>query len=206
MVDFQQRDTHRDKDESGQSERDEPEETEPAAEPEEAEETEHDHHAHDLESVGAAVLTVSSSRTLDADPSGDAIRDAFESNSHRVVTRELVGDDFDRIQAIADQLIERRDVDVLVSTGGTGVTQDDVTVDAIGPLFNKHLPGFGEFFRRESAADIGSKVIASRATAGIAGGVPIFVLPGSEDAVTLAMESIILPEIGHLAGLARRED
>ncbi|MBS3761592.1 MogA/MoaB family molybdenum cofactor biosynthesis protein [Halodesulfurarchaeum sp.] len=201
MVDFQQRDTHRDEDESENDDRDEQEETEPTAE-----ETKHDHHAQDLESVGAAVLTVSSSRTLDADPSGDAIRDAFESKGHRVVTRELVGDDFDRIQAIADQLVERRDVDVLVSTGGTGVTPDDVTVDAIGPLFDKHLPGFGEFFRRESAADIGSKVIASRATGGIAHGVPIFVLPGSEDAVTLAMESIILPEIGHLAGLARHED
>lgn len=201
MVDFQRRDTHRDEDEPTKRDREKSGETES-----DTEEKEHDHHAHDLDSVGAAVLTVSTSRSLDADPSGDAIRDAFEANGHRVVTRELVGDDLDRVQAIANQLIERRDVDVLVSTGGTGVTPDDVTVEAIGPLFDKHLPGFGELFRQESAADIGSKAIATRATAGIAEGVPIFVLPGSVDAVTLAMDSLILPEIGHLAGLARRED
>lgn len=200
MVDFQQRDTKHDEETSS------PEESEEEPISEESEPVAHDHHAEDLESVGAAVVTVSSSRTLDDDPSGDAIRDAFETDGHRVVTRELVRDDLDRIQATANQLLDRRDVDVLVSNGGTGVTPDDVTVEAIGPLFDKHLPGFGELFRRESAADIGSKVIGTRATAGIADGVPIFVLPGSKDAVTLAMESIILPEIGHLAGLAHQND
>lgn len=196
MVDFQRRDTPRD-------EREDTGKSEPEEEPEPVHE--HDHHAADLESVGAAVLTISTSRSLDDDPSGDAIRDAFEAAGHRVVTRELVGDDLDRIQGIANQLVDRRDVDVLVSTGGTGVTPDDVTVEAVAPLFEKGLPGFGELFRRKSVEEIGSKAIASRATAGIANGVPVFVLPGSLDAVSLAMDSLILPEIGHLAGLARHD-
>lgn len=197
MVDFQRRDTHRDEDEPSEADQGEPAETEAA--------TEHDHHAHDLESVGAGVLTVSTSRSLESDPSGDVIRDAFEAEGHRVVTRELVGDDFDRIQDIANQLVERRDVDVVVTTGGTGVTPDDVTVEAVKALFEKDLPGFGELFRRESAEAIGTKAMATRATAGVTNGVPVFVLPGSVDAVSLAMESLILPEIGHLAGLARPE-
>ncbi|MDZ7850206.1 MAG: MogA/MoaB family molybdenum cofactor biosynthesis protein [Halodesulfurarchaeum sp.] len=197
MVDFQRRDTSRDERDDSAA----PEPTEDEPEPEH----DHDHHAPDLESVGAAVLTVSSSRSLDDDPSGDAIRDAFEADGHRVVTRELVRDDLDRIQGTANQLIDRRDVDVLVSTGGTGVTPDDVTVEAVAPLFEKRLPGFGELFRRKSAEEIGSKAIASRATAGIANGVPVFVVPGSLDAVSLAMDSLILPEIGHLAGLSRHE-
>ncbi|MFB6110341.1 MAG: molybdenum cofactor biosynthesis protein B [Halodesulfurarchaeum sp.] len=192
MVDFQSRDTSRERDGTESSEG-------------ETAEREHDHHAHDQESVGVAILTVSSSRTLDSDPSGDAIRDALTAAGHDIVTRELVGDDGDRIQAIANQLIDRDDVEVLITTGGTGVTPDDVTVEAVGPLLDKHLPGFGELFRRKSAAEIGSRVVATRATAGVADGVPVFVLPGSESAVTLAVEEILRPEIGHLTGLARRD-
>jgi molybdenum cofactor biosynthesis protein B len=197
MVDFQQRDTQRgeEADERGADD----------TETESTETTDHDHHDHDLESVGAAVVTISTSRTLDDDPSGDAIRDALESAGHRVVTREVIRDDLDRIQATANQLVDRRDVDVLITTGGTGVTPDDVTVEAIGPLFDKHLPGFGERFRRESEAEIGTHSIATRATAGVIEGVPTFVLPGSESAVNLATEELILPEVGHLAGLARRD-
>jgi molybdenum cofactor biosynthesis protein B len=197
MVDFQHRDTQR----GGEDDERGADDTETEA----AETTDHDHHAHDLESVGAAVITISTSRTLDDDPSGDAIRDALESAGHRVVTREVIRDDLDRIQATANQLVDRRDVDVLITTGGTGVTPDDVTVEAIGPLFDKHLPGFGERFRRESESEIGTRSIATRATAGVIEGVPTFVLPGSESAVRLATEELILPEVGHLAGLARRD-
>ena len=198
MVDFQKRDTQRGEGESGDEE--------PAKEPEEHDEpADHDHHAHDVESAGVAVVTVSTSRTLDSDPSGEAIRDALEVKGHRVVTREVIGDDFDQIQAATNQLVDRRDVDVLITTGGTGVTPDDVTVEAIGPLFDKHLPGFGEEFRRQSMAEVGTKAIATRATAGIVDGVPVFVLPGSVDAVTLGVEELILPVVSHLAGLARRK-
>jgi molybdenum cofactor biosynthesis protein B len=193
MVDFQRRDTHRD----------EPEDSGGTGEEQTSEE--HDHHAHDVATVGAAVLTISSSRNLDSDPSGDAIRDLLEADGHRVVTREVIRDDRDRIQAAVNQLVDRRDVDVVVTTGGTGVTPDDVTVEAVGPLFDKHLPGFGELFRRRSAESVGTKVLATRATAGVVDAVPVFVLPGSVDAVELGVEELLLPEVGHLVGLAGRD-
>lgn len=166
----------------------------------------HHHHAHDREQVGAGVVTVSSTRSLDADPSGDAIAAAFADAGHEIATRELVGDTHDRIQKTVDTLVRRKDVDVVVTTGGTGVTPDDVTVEAVRSLFSKRLPGFGELFRRRSEADIGTRIIATRAEAGVAKGTPVFCLPGSEDAVRLGTEEIILPEIGHLVGLAARNE
>ena len=166
----------------------------------------HGHHAHDVGTLGAGVVTVSSSRSLDADPSGDAIVAAFQEAGHDVPTRELVPDDYDRVQDVVDAVAGRRDVDVVVTTGGTGVTPDDVTVEAVAPLFSKDLPGFGELFRRRSEDQIGTRVVATRATAGIVDGVPVFCLPGSEAAVRLGVSAIILPEAGHLAGLARRDD
>lgn len=197
MVDFQKRDTQRGGGDGGDDE--------PDTEPEEdTHSADHDHHEHDVESVGVAVMTISTSRTLDSDPSGEAIRDAFEVEGHRVVTREVVRDDFDQIQAATNQLVDRRDVDVLITTGGTGVTPDDVTVEAIGPHFDKHLPGFGEEFRRQSMDDIGVNAIATRATAGIVESVPVFVLPGSVDAVTLGVEELVLPVVSHLTGLAHQ--
>lgn len=164
----------------------------------------HDHHAHDRTELGAGVVTVTSSRSLDEDPSGDAIEELLEAEGHAIVTRELVSDSRDGIQSIVDTLVDRRDVDVVVTTGGTGVSPDDVTVEAVRPLFEKDLPGFGEVFRMLSYEDIGTKVVGTRATAGIANGVPVFALPGSEAAVTLATEEVILPEVGHLTGLATR--
>jgi molybdenum cofactor biosynthesis protein B len=205
MVDFQRRDTRRGVPGEPAAEEDD-DSTEADAEdaPESETEHEHDHHAHDLDTVGVAILTVSSTRTLDEDPSGDAIASAVQEAGHEVITRELVGDTLDGVQSAVNHLVGRADVDVVISTGGTGVTPDDVTIEAIGPLFEKTLPGFGETFRLRSAEDIGTRVIATRATAGIANSVVVFALPGSENAVTLGVEDIILPEIEHLAGLAQR--
>lgn len=168
--------------------------------------TDHDHHAHDLGTVRAAVVTVSSSRSLDDDTAGDAIVAAFEAEGYEISTRELVADDLDGVQSRIDSLVGREDVDVVVTTGGTGVTPDDVTVEAVRPLFEKTLPGFGELFRRRSEGDIGTRVVATRAVAGIANGVPVFCLPGSEAAARLGAEAIIVPEASHLAGLARRDE
>ena len=166
----------------------------------------HGHHHHDVETLGAGIVTVSSSRTLDDDPAGDAIAAAFESEGHEVVTRELIADDYDRVQATLQNLARRDDVDAVVSTGGTGVTPDDVTVEAAEPLFGKTLPGFGELFRRLSYGEIGTRVVGTRAVAGVVEGTPVFCLPGSENAATLGAESIIVPEAGHLSGLAARDD
>jgi molybdenum cofactor biosynthesis protein B len=209
MVDFQSRDTRR-TEEDEEAEEPEPD-TEETAEPGEAAEehaTEDDHHHHDVDQVGVAVLTVSSSRSLDDDPAGDAIRDAFESEGHTVTTRELVRDSYDRVQGGVENLANRRDVDVVVTTGGTGVTPDDVTVEATEPLFDKELPGFGELFRRLSYDEIGTKVVGTRATAGVVDGVPVFCLPGSENAARLGSEEVIVPEVNHLVGLAshRRDE
>jgi len=210
MVDFQSRETRRDDDEEPPADdpdesADDPltEESEPA---EHDDDESHDHHHHDVERVGVAVLTVSSSRSLDDDPAGDAVAAAFEADGHEVVTRELVRDSYDRVQGGIDNLTGRKDVDVVVTTGGTGVTPDDVTVEAAEPLFDKELPGFGELFRRQSYEEIGEKVVATRATAGVTDGVPVFCLPGSEHAAELGTAEVVIPEIGHLVGLASRED
>jgi molybdenum cofactor biosynthesis protein B len=165
----------------------------------------HGHHHHDVEILGVAVVTVTTSRTLDDDPAGDAIAAAFEDADHEVVTRELIPDDYDRVQATLRTLSRRGDVDVVVSTGGTGVTPDDVTVEAARPLFEKTLPGFGELFRRLSYDEIGTRVVGTRAVAGVADETPVFCLPGSENAATLGAEAVIVPEAGHLAGLASRD-
>ncbi|MFB6155006.1 MAG: molybdenum cofactor biosynthesis protein B [Haloferacaceae archaeon] len=166
----------------------------------------HHHHAHDVETLGAAIVTVSSSRSLDDDPAGDVIASAFESEGHDVAVRDLIADDFDGVQSTVDRLVRRDDVDVVVTTGGTGVTPDDVTVEAVRPLFEKELPGFGELFRRLSYDEIGARVVGTRAAAGVADGVPVFCLPGSENAARLGAGEIIVPEAGHLSGLARRHD
>ena len=95
---------------------------------------------------------------------------------------------------------------MIVTTGGTGVTPDDVTVEAVGPLFDKELRGFGELFRRYSEAEIGTRVVATRATAGIVDGVPVFCLPGSENAAKLGTGEIVVPEVAHLVGLAGNDE
>jgi molybdenum cofactor biosynthesis protein B len=166
----------------------------------------HDHHHHDVETLGAGIITVSTSRTLDDDPAGDAIAAAFEAAGHEVTTRELVPDDYDRVQATLRNVARRGDVDAVVSTGGTGVTPDDVTVEAAEPLFEKTLPGFGELFRRLSYDEIGTRIVGTRAAAGIVEGTPVFCLPGSENAARLGAEEVIVPEAGHLSGLATREE
>ncbi|PSP80226.1 molybdenum cofactor biosynthesis protein B [Halobacteriales archaeon QS_1_68_20] len=165
----------------------------------------HHHHEHDLDELGAAVVTVSSSRTLADDPSGDHVVEALVDAGHDVVTRELIPDDYDDVQHTVDSLVRRSDVDVVVTTGGTGVTPDDRTPEAVRPLFEKELPGFGELFRRYSYGEIGTRVVGTRATAGIIDGVPVFCFPGSTDAVQLGVEEIVVEEAPHLAGLAQRD-
>jgi molybdenum cofactor biosynthesis protein B len=212
MVDFQQRDTSRDRGSAGADDSETSEaseaETHPAQEDagdEAADETAHDHHAHDAESLGVAVVTAPSSRSRDQDAAGDAIQESVEADGHEVVVRDVVRDDYDGIQSVLDAVVGRSDVDCVVTTGGTGVSPDDVTVEAVRPLFERDLPGFGELFRRRSEAEIGTRVVGTRATAGIAdGGVPVFCLPGSENAARLGTESIIVAEAPHLVGLATR--
>ncbi|ERH01086.1 MAG: molybdenum cofactor synthesis domain protein [Halonotius sp. J07HN6] len=168
-----------------------------------------DDHGHDIVSpLQAAILTVSTSRAeadgpVD-DPGGDHIESLFEAAGHRVVDRRLVPDGVGPIQRELDDLLDDPTVDLVVTTGGTGATVDDVTPDAVSERFDRDLPGFGELFRDLSYEEIGPRTIASRATGGIARDTPVFVLPGSTNAVELATEEIILPEAPHLVGLATR--
>jgi len=167
-----------------------------------------DDHGHDLVSpLQAAILTVSTSRAEaddPDDPGGDQIQSLFEAAGHRVAARRLVADKIGAIQQELDALLDDETVDLVVTTGGTGATVDDVTPDAVAARFDRELPGFGELFRQLSYEEIGTRTIASRATGGIARDTPVFVLPGSTNAVTLATEEIILPEASHLVGLATR--
>ncbi|MGB9955930.1 MogA/MoaB family molybdenum cofactor biosynthesis protein [Haloferax prahovense] len=168
-------------------------------------EGDHDHHHHDIDALEAAVLTISSTRDVDDDPAGDAIAELLREGGHSVSVRRVVDDDFDAIQTAVSRMADRGDVDVTVTTGGTGVTPDDRTVEATAQLFGKTLPGFGELFRRLSYDEIGTKVVGTRATAGVVDGMPTFCLPGSENAARLGTAEIIVPEAPHLTGLARRD-
>jgi molybdenum cofactor biosynthesis protein B len=149
-------------------------------------------------SVAFAVLTASDTRTEDTDTSGQFIRQSLLNAGHRLWDYSILPDDpvliRDRVLAwVADPELE-----VLVINGGTGIAPRDTTCDAIATLLEKTLPGFGEMFRYLSWQEVGSRAIASRAIAGLVGHTLLFSLPGSRNAVRLAVEQLILPEMIHL--------
>jgi len=159
-----------------------------------------DHPHHEVPEVAFGVVTVSTSRTLVTDESGDSIVAAIEEDGHAVERRELVGDDKESIAVLVAALIEEPGVDAVVLTGGTGLSPEDVTVEAIRPMLDQEIPGFGELFRYLSYEDIGPRALLSRAFAGTRDGVPVFCLPGSEQAATFGTGQLILPTIGHILG------
>jgi molybdopterin adenylyltransferase len=142
-----------------------------------------------------AVVTVSDTRTEENDTSGRAIVDALEEAGHEVAARRFVSDDLPRIRGVFEDFIGDEEVDVVISTGGTGLTARDVTPEALGPLVTKPIPGFGELFRMLSFQEIGTSTIQSRAVAGVCNDTFIFVLPGSTGAVRLAMQKILVPQL-----------
>jgi molybdenum cofactor biosynthesis protein B len=149
-------------------------------------------------SVACFVLTVSDTRTIETETSGRAIAELLAGAGHVVVDRRVVKDDPEAVeQAIHDELGRGR-VRAVITTGGTGIARRDSTYEAVTRLFDKTLDGFGELFRMLSFEEIGSAAMLSRATAGIAGGCVIFMLPGSEAAVRLATSRLIIPELGHI--------
>jgi len=165
-----------------------------------------EHRAYAPKSVGCAVLTVSDSRSLETDSSGQAIRAALEAAGHRAVRHEIVPDELETIRLAVLRALAQKSVDAVIATGGTGVSPRDVTPEAIEPLFEKPLAGFGELFRVLSFQEIGAAALLSRAAAGTTGGKVVFVLPGSSGAVKLGMERLIVPELAHLVGQLRRSD
>jgi molybdopterin adenylyltransferase len=149
-------------------------------------------------SVSCFVLTVSDTRTEADDTGGKAIRELLQMAGHAVTGHAIVRDDPEAVTAsVAGWLADAR-TQVIVTTGGTGITSRDGTFEAIDRLLEKRLTGFGELFRMLSYEQIGAAAMMSRAIAGTARGKAIFVLPGSPDAVRLAMTKLILPELGHV--------
>ena len=147
-------------------------------------------------SVRCIVLTISDTRTEANDTSGDAITGLLATNGHEIRLRALVKDDPAAVQhAIRSNLPAAQ---VVITTGGTGITSRDSTYEAISSLLEKRIDGFGELFRMLSFAEIGAAAMLSRACAGTIGRTAVFSLPGSEPAVRLAMTRLILPEIGHV--------
>jgi len=155
-------------------------------------------------SVPCAVVTVSDSKTEATDRGGPTIRASLEKAGHGVAWSRVVRDEVLEIRAAVEAALADRGVLAVVLTGGTGIARRDVTVEALQPILEKDLPGFGELFRMLSFREIGSAAMLSRALAGIARGKPIFALPGSPAAVKLAMDELVVKELGHMAGLLAR--
>jgi molybdopterin adenylyltransferase len=152
-----------------------------------------------------AVVTISDTRSAVTDTSGAAIRSALESAGHAVGVATLIQDDAQELERLLEELLARDDIDVILTTGGTGISPRDVTIDVIDRRLDARLPGFGELFRMLSHQQIGSGAMLSRATAGIVAGKLVFALPGSTKAVELAMKSLIVPELSHALGQLRRD-
>ena len=149
--------------------------------------------------VRCAVLTISDSRTAETDTSGRTIRELLEGAGHLVSDHRIVRDEPGDIATAVAGWAAAGTIRLIVTTGGTGIASRDSSVDAIAALFVTELPGFGELFRALSYADIGPAAMLSRATAGIVLQSAVFVLPGSEKGVRLAMTKLILPQVGHLS-------
>lgn len=143
-----------------------------------------------------AVLTLSDTRTPETDTSGDLIAEKLKTAGHQVVARAIVREDIDKLRDQFQRWIDDPGIDVVVSTGGTGMTQRDLTPEATRPFIKKPVPGFGELFRWLSYAEIGASTIQSRADAGItANGTILFMMPGSTNACRLGMDKIILQQL-----------
>lgn len=144
-----------------------------------------------MTSLRSAVLTVSDSRTLSDDSSGALLAELLEAAGHRLADRALVRDDVYQIRAVVSRWIADEAVDVIITTGGTGFTGRDSTPEALLPLFDKTIDGFGELFRQISYAEIGASTIQSRCVGGLANATLIFALPGSTNAVRTGWEKIL---------------
>lgn len=155
-------------------------------------------------SIGCAVVTVSDTRTLAEDRSGAAIVERLESAGHVVAARTIVQDEPAAIRAAVGELVQIDGVQAVLLTGGTGITRRDQTPDALAGMFTTPLPGFGELFRMLSYQEIGAAAMLSRACGGVVDGRPVLLMPGSTAAVALAMDKLVLPELGHLVELAER--
>ncbi|MDQ3965262.1 MAG: MogA/MoaB family molybdenum cofactor biosynthesis protein [Actinomycetota bacterium] len=150
------------------------------------------------ERVRVAVLTISDTRTPETDTGGNVIVDSMQKSGHEIVHREIVKDDAPRIKKILEEFLADAAVDAVITTGGTGISARDATYEVVAQMLDKKLDGFGELFRVLSYEEVGAAAILSRAIAGAAGLKFVACLPGSTNAVRLAMEKLLVPEISHI--------
>lgn len=155
----------------------------------------------DAIAINCAIITISDTRTPDTDKSGQLMQSELTAAGHQVTHYQILPDEPIQITALVQTLAARTDIQAILLNGGTGIAPRDTTYDAIAPLLEKELPGFGEIFRQLSYTEIGSRAIASRAIAGTISTTLLFSVPGSSKAVALALKSLILPELRHLTSL-----
>ena len=162
-----------------------------------------EHKAQAPAAVDCAIITVSDTRTPDNDVGGRTIRELLEGAGHRVLGAVIVRDDPQQVATVIRQQLADGKVRVVITTGGTGITARDDTFEAVDGLLEKRLDGFGELFRMLSYQAIGAAAMLSRACAGLARGHIVIALPGSEPAVRLGMEKLVVPELAHMVQQAR---
>ena len=163
-----------------------------------------EHKAQSPREVRCYVVTISDSRTEETDTGGRAIVELLRAAGHAVVGRTIVRDDPEAVRGTIERQLANPDVQVIITTGGTGVTSRDNTYEAVSSLLDKRLDGFGELFRMLSYQEVGAAAMLSRACAGLVARHIVAALPGSEAAVRLAMEKLLIPELGHLVREATR--
>lgn len=162
------------------------------------------HRASAPAAIGCAVITVSDTRTLDNDTGGRAVVEHLEAAGHRIVARHIIPDEPAVMRTLLLDLTRRDDVQAILLTGGTGLGSRDQTCETVSAQLTKPLPGYGELFRMLSFHEIGPAAMLSRATGGLIGQCVVLTMPGSPHGVRLAMEKLIVPELGHLVREARR--
>jgi len=166
--------------------------------------THKEHEAQGPQSARCAVITVSDTRTLENDTGGQTVIDHLAAFDHTISHREIIPDEPARMRPLLESLRQRDDVDVILLTGGTGIASRDQTYETVSSLLDTPLPGYGELFRMLSYQEIGPAGMLSRAIGGLLGRKVLFTMPGSPAGVRLAMEKLIVPQIGHLLREARR--
>src|SRR5262245_27474711 len=163
-----------------------------------------EHKADAPRSIRCHVVTVSDTRTADTDSGGRAIAELLQNAGHDVAGRTIVKDEPDQIRGTIERLLAMPDVQVIITTGGTGISSRDSTFEVVSAMLQKRLDGFGDLFRMLSYGQIGAAAMLSRACAGLVAGRIVVSLPGSEAAVRLALERLLIPELGHLVREASR--
>jgi molybdenum cofactor biosynthesis protein B len=163
-----------------------------------------EHRATAPQTLRCAVVTVSDTRTIENDIGGQAVIERLTAAGHQLAAREIIPDDPQQMRELLASLAGRDDVDAILLTGGTGLSSRDQTFETVSSLLTKALPGYGELFRMLSFQEIGPAAMLSRATGGLIGRTVVLTMPGSPAGARLAMEKLIVPELGHLVREARR--